>query len=104
MRIGNWFDRLPDWASMGLIIGGIVAFVVTFSLAMIAFTDMDDDGYSMWHDCKDGDENSYPGAEEIHDDRDNDCDGWVDEDFPTSGTGEEKRKKSTSRMAMPRAR
>ncbi|MHC4717295.1 MAG: putative metal-binding motif-containing protein [Planctomycetota bacterium] len=34
-------------------------------------------------DCDDGRAVSYPGAEEICDTVDNDCDGYVDEDLPT---------------------
>ncbi len=42
------------------------------------YTDDDDD-------CDDGDAASYPGATEADDLADDDCDGWVDEDFVVSG-------------------
>ena len=43
-------------------------------------TDDDGDGYSVDDgDCDDGDANTYPGAPEIGDGEDNDCDGHVDE-------------------------
>ncbi|MCK6520598.1 hypothetical protein L6R49_04065 [Myxococcota bacterium] len=49
-------------------------------------TDEDGDGSPAGEDCDDADATSYPGAEERCDDRDNDCDGELDEDpvDPTS--------------------
>ena len=41
--------------------------------------DADGDGYDIWSDCDDGDATVHPGAEEVCDDKDNDCDGQVDE-------------------------
>ena len=41
--------------------------------------DVDQDGYPAEHDCNDRDASINPGAEEICDELDNDCDGVVDE-------------------------
>ncbi len=38
-------------------------------------------------DCNDGDDTVYPGAEEIADGQDNDCDGLVDEGLDADGDG-----------------
>jgi hypothetical protein len=47
--------------------------------------DSDDDGYE-WHlDCDDQNWGAHPGAQELCDAVDNDCDGEIDEDFPTKG-------------------
>jgi len=43
------------------------------------FTDEDDDGYTAGADCDDGDATVFPGADELCDNIDNDCDGEVDE-------------------------
>jgi hypothetical protein len=48
-------------------------------------TDVDGDGSPLGTDCDDNDASAYPGASELDDLVDNDCDGWVDEDFVAVG-------------------
>ncbi len=43
--------------------------------------DVDGDGYPACDDCDDSDPATFPGAAELCDGVDNDCDGAVDEDF-----------------------
>jgi len=46
-------------------------------------SDLDEDGWSEADgDCDDDDPNTYPDAEELCDDKDNDCDGEVDDELP----------------------
>jgi hypothetical protein len=49
--------------------------------------DGDGDGYLEDVDCDDGDAAVFPGAEELCDELDNDCDGKVDEPFDADGDG-----------------
>jgi hypothetical protein len=46
--------------------------------------DADGDGFNTDEDCDDGDATVHPGAEEVCDEVDNDCDGEVDEDVSTT--------------------
>lgn len=48
----------------------------------LIFIDNDDDGFTADVDCDDADENVYPGAVEICDNKDNDCNGLIDDDLP----------------------
>ena len=47
--------------------------------------DSDQDGYTRETDCDDGDSSIFPGAEELCDGVDNNCDGSVDEDVLQTG-------------------
>ena len=48
--------------------------------------DADGDGYTTATDCDDGDASVYPGADELCNGADDDCDGEVDEDSADSAT------------------
>jgi hypothetical protein len=43
-------------------------------------TDLDGDGFTAQNDCDDSNATVFPGAAELCDNLDNDCDGWTDED------------------------
>jgi hypothetical protein len=76
-RTAEAYDGVPDRAAV---------LEVEYSL----FCDADGDGYSCAVDCNDADASVHPGAIDLCDAADNDCDGTVDEDFaPQScGTGD----------------
>jgi hypothetical protein len=49
--------------------------------------DSDGDGFNVNEDCDDDDDSIFPGAIEICDDVDNNCDGYIDEGFDTDTDG-----------------
>ena len=55
------------------------------ALASAGTQDMDQDGYDWDDDCDDYDDDVHPGAPELADGLDNDCDGFVDEDWVAMG-------------------
>ncbi|MGD2249186.1 MAG: MopE-related protein [Candidatus Methanofastidiosia archaeon] len=58
-----------------------------FYIVMECVVDNDNDGYFSKEDCNDNDSKVYPGALEVCDGKDNDCDGEVDEGFDQDGDG-----------------
>ena len=65
--------------------GGTMGTPVTVNFSFVsAPTDNDGDGFLSDEDCNDNDLAVYPGAPEICDGKDNDCDGEIDEDLTTS--------------------
>ena len=50
----------------------------------VGYNDGDGDGFAACEECDDGDLNSFPGAEEVCDEKDNNCDAVVDEGVTTT--------------------
>jgi hypothetical protein len=62
------------------------AAVLEVDYTMVCETDADGDGHACATDCNDSDATVYPGAPDLCDGVDNDCDGSVDEDHADSPT------------------
>ncbi|MES2639819.1 MAG: putative metal-binding motif-containing protein [Myxococcota bacterium] len=67
---------------------GSVADLGAFGGSEAGWRDRDADGYPVVFDCDDHDAASYVYATEREDDKDNDCDGIVDEDIPVDTGGD----------------
>jgi hypothetical protein len=84
--------ELPEMSDVGSIVSIIVrtSRKVHFFVNRIAFelsADNDNDGFPADYDCDDTDPSVYPGAPEVSNGIDDDCDGDVDEDFDADGDG-----------------
>ncbi len=60
----------------------------TYSTNVQAYADNDGDGYDSDIDCDDTDATVYPGAPELCDGKDNDCDLQIDEGLSTDADGD----------------
>ncbi|MDA0349460.1 MAG: right-handed parallel beta-helix repeat-containing protein [Verrucomicrobia bacterium] len=85
--VDHWEDVSTSLDTVNNVICGVVThfseFVVAFPL--VENYDVDGDGFGIQVDCDDNDPHMYPGAPDICDGLDNDCDGLVDEDVLVFG-------------------
>ena len=81
LRTGMW---LLSVSALGLGCGGVESKNHDSYSCYFVFIDDDGDGFSSDEDCDESDPEVYPGAPELCNEVDDDCDGDVDED-PTDG-------------------
>lgn len=76
----TYYWRIDSRNSGGITTGDVWSFTT-------GKADKDMDGYSSDIDCNDNDPNVYPGAVEVYDCIDNNCDGHIDEGFDADNDG-----------------
>ncbi|GEM_PF-2076295 len=68
------------WLSLSACADGSTTPIDTGTVSAVSVADADEDGYDETEDCDDSDSGVSPGATELCDGVDNDCDGLIDED------------------------
>ncbi len=88
------FEFVPAVEDIGFHFVQVVVYDINVSVdstrklwVIFVTPDMDEDGWSVLDECDDANASVYPGAEEICDNLDNNCDGQIDEGFDIDGDG-----------------
>jgi hypothetical protein len=80
--------RFRRWVSAGFLVGALALAGCPDDVTFVPRVDSDEDGVAAEDgDCDDLDATVHPGAEEVCDGQDNDCDGLSDEGFDLDGDG-----------------
>lgn len=72
---------LEIYPSSDVVSGQLYSFTIRVQSRLVSPEDQDNDGYPSDIDCNDADAAIYPGASEVCDGVDNDCDGSIDENL-----------------------